>query len=56
MSLSAMAQTPVDDFFYQSGKIYVVVAVLVIIFALLTFYLVRLDKKISELEKSRNEA
>ena len=55
-SLSAMAQTPVDDFFYQSGKIYVVVAILVIIFLLLTFYLVRLDKKITQLEKERNEA
>ncbi|MDC0105301.1 CcmD family protein [Bacteroidia bacterium] len=55
-SLSAMAQTPVDDFFYQSGKIYVVVAILVIIFLLLTLYLVRLDKKIAQLEKERNEA
>ena len=55
-SLSAMAQTPVDDFFYQSGKIYVVVAILVIIFLLLTLYLVRLEKKIAQLEKERNEA
>lgn len=55
-SLSAMAQTPVDDFFYQSGKIYVVVAILVIIFLILTLYLVRLDKKIAQLEKERNEA
>jgi CcmD family protein len=53
---SALAQTPMDDFFYQSGKIYVVVAILVIIFALLMFYLVRLDKKISQLEKERDEA
>jgi|TARA_B110000908_G_C10196219_1_gene423049 CcmD family protein len=51
-----MAQTPVDDFFYQSGKIYVVVAILVIIFSLLAFYLVRLDKKITKLEKERDEA
>jgi CcmD family protein len=29
---------------------------LVIIFALLMFYLVRLDKKISQLEKERDEA
>ncbi|HAY89965.1 MAG TPA: CcmD family protein [Bacteroidetes bacterium] len=52
----ALAQTPVDDFFYQSGKIYVVIAVLVIIFSLITLYLVRLDKKITKLEKDRNEA
>lgn len=56
MSISAVAQTPVDDFFYQSGKIYVVVSILVIIFCLITFYLVRLDRKISRIEKERNEA
>ncbi|MFB1004710.1 MAG: CcmD family protein [Bacteroidia bacterium] len=56
IAFSAMAQTPVDDFFYQSGKIYVVVAILVIIFSLLAFYLVRLDKKITKLEKERDEA
>lgn len=56
LGFSAMAQTPIDDYFYQSGKIYVVVAILVIIFLLLTFYLIRLDKKISQLEKERNEA
>jgi CcmD family protein len=56
LGYSAMAQTPVDDFFYQSGKIYVVIAVLLIIFSLLAFYLVRLDKKITQLEKDRNEA
>jgi CcmD family protein len=56
IAFSAMAQTPVDDFFYQSGKIYVVVAILVIIFCLLAFYLVRLDKKITKLEKERDEA
>mgnify|MGYP001142068829 CR=1 FL=1 len=55
-SLSAAAQSPADDFFYQSGKIYVVVALLVIIFTLLAFYLVRLDSKISKIEKERNEA
>jgi CcmD family protein len=56
LGYTALAQTPVDDFFYQSGKIYVVIAVLVIIFSLITFYLVRLDKKITKLEKDRNEA
>ena len=56
LGYSAFAQTPIDDFFYQSGKIYVVVAIMVIIFSLLAFYLVRLDKKITDLEKDRNEA
>ena len=35
----------------SSGKIYVVVAVLVIIFIGIVIYLTRLDKKISKLEK-----
>jgi CcmD family protein len=56
LGYTALGQTPVDDFFYQSGKIYVVIAILVIIFSLITFYLVRLDKKITKLEKDRNEA
>lgn len=42
----AMADTLRDN-----GKIYVVVAVLLTIFAGIIFYLVRLDKKISRLEK-----
>lgn len=37
--------------FYSSGKIYVVVAVLLIIFAGIIAYLVRLDRKITKLEK-----
>lgn len=52
----AMAQSPIDDFFYQEEKIYVVVAVLVIIFCLLIGYLIRLDRKISRLEKEDHEA
>jgi CcmD family protein len=55
IGFSAVAQTSMDDFFYQSGKIYVVVAILVIIFCLLAFYLVRLDKKITKLEKEQDE-
>ena len=55
LSLSAVAQSPVDEVMYSSDKIYVVVAVLVIIFTLLAAYLVRLDKKITALEK-KNEA
>jgi CcmD family protein len=41
--------------FYSSGKIYVVVGVLLIIFVGIIVYLVRLDKKVKDLEK-RNEA
>jgi len=55
VSLSAYSQesTTVDmaDGLYQSGKIYVVVAVLSIIFVGIVIYLIVLDGKISKLEK-----
>ncbi len=43
------------DVLRESGKIYVVVVVLLIIFAGIIVYLVSLDKKISNLEKKINE-
>ena len=39
------------DGLYQSGKIYVVVIVLSLIFAGIVVYLIALDRKISKLEK-----
>ncbi len=39
------------DAFRSNGKIYVVVAVILTILAGIIFYLVRLDRKISRLEK-----
>lgn len=39
------------DALRQSGKIYVVVAVIVVIFAGLAIYLFSIDKKISKIEK-----
>ena len=56
-SLYTLAQDsmPLDDFFYQNQKIYVVVAVLLIIFSLLIIYLIRLDRKITKIEKNQNE-
>jgi CcmD family protein len=54
-SLSAYSQesTTVEmaDGLFQSGKIYVVVSVLSIIFAGIVIYLIVLDRKISKLEK-----
>ena len=47
-----MAQTSMDDFFYQSGKIYVVVAVVFIILLGLFVYLFRLGHRISQIEKT----
>lgn len=65
LSLSLSAQNdyrPVDvdeanskvemaDLMRSNGKIYVVVGILLIIFGGITFYTVRLDKKITKLEK-----
>ncbi|MGZ4049167.1 MAG: CcmD family protein [Bacteroidia bacterium] len=46
-------QAPVEmaDGLYQSGKIYVVVCVIAIIFTGIITYLIMLDRKISKLEK-----
>lgn len=57
-SLTALAENSMslDEFFYQNQKIYVVVAILLIIFLLIVGYLIRLDRKISKLEKNQNEA
>ena len=41
-----------ESLFRTSGKIYVVVGILTIIFTLITIYLIRLDAKITKLEKA----
>lgn len=41
-----------ESLFRTSGKIYVVVGILTIIFTLITIYLIRLDSKITKLEKA----
>ncbi len=56
INMVAVAQDQVVDstqtgFMRSSGKIYVVVAVLLTILAGIVFYMVRLDSKISKLEK-----
>lgn len=55
----AMAQNPnnveMANAFRENGKIYVVVAVVVIIFIGLFVYLISLDKKVSRLEKKLNK-
>ena len=47
-------QTPVEmaDTFRSNGKIFVVVAVIITIFAGILLYLIRLDRKITKLEKN----
>lgn len=56
ITLISMAQQPsgsVDmaDTFRSNGKIYVVVAVILTIFAGIIIYLIRLDRKVTKLEK-----
>jgi hypothetical protein len=48
---NGMPEVKMADSFRSSGKIYVVIAVILTIFAGLIIYLVRLDRKISRLEK-----
>lgn len=43
------------DGLYQSGKIYVVVTVLAVLFMGITGYLISLDRKIGKLEKEINQ-
>lgn len=45
----AVAQSG-ESLFRSSGKIYVVVGIITIIFLCIVLYLIRLDKKISKLE------
>lgn len=44
------------DTMRSNGKIYVVVAVMVAIFAGIIFYLVRLDRKLTKLEKNHHNS
>jgi CcmD family protein len=41
----------VEQTFHESGKINVVVAIVLVIFIGLIFYLIKLDRKISKIEK-----
>ena len=53
-SLGELAYEFVADTLRSNGKIYVVVAVLLIIFAGISAFLIHLDRKISKLEKKQN--
>jgi hypothetical protein len=50
----AIANGTGEDFFRATGKIYVVFAVIISIFAGLIFFLFRLDRRISRIEKQIN--
>ena len=48
---SANAQTESPDFMRSTGKIYVTIAVLCIIFSGIVLFLIHLDRKLTRLEK-----
>ncbi|MEI6947029.1 CcmD family protein [Paraflavisolibacter sp. H34] len=52
---SAQGAVDMADSMRSSGKIFVVIAVILTIFAGIIFYLIRLDRKITRLEKEVSE-
>ena len=52
-SFANAQETEMADIMKENGKIYVVIAVMLTILAGLVLYLVRLDRKISKLEKNK---
>jgi len=55
-SLTLSASSGIDDFFRSTGKINTVLAVVLILFFVLIFFLVRLESKMNKMEKQmRNE-
>jgi len=55
-AVNAQSETPeMADMMRSNGKIYVVVTVMSIVFAGIVVYLIRLDRKISQLEKENHQ-
>ena len=54
-SSSLAAQNTADDFFRSTGKINTVLAVVLILFFVLIFFLMRLELKIGKLEKHQKD-
>ncbi len=54
LSLSSRASSDTEEFFYKSGKIQVVIAVVLIVLVGLLVYLFRLDRKVSQWEEASN--
>ena len=52
-AIPASAQTGMEEYFYQSGKIKVVIGVATIVMAGLIFYVWRLDNRITRMEKEQ---
>ncbi|MFT4696572.1 MAG: CcmD family protein [Urechidicola sp.] len=54
-NVSLAQDNAIEQTFHESGKINVVVAVVMVIFIGIIFYLIKLEKKISKLEKNSNK-
>lgn len=54
LSIATFAQPEMADALFENGKIYVVVAVVAVIFAGIIIYLISIDKKVSKIEKQLN--
>lgn len=54
LSVATFAQPEMADALYENGKIYVVVAVVAVIFAGIIVYLISIDRKVSKIEKQLN--
>lgn len=50
-TLATAQESGMEEYMYSSGKINVVIAVVLIILAMLFIYLFRLDRKVKELEE-----
>ena len=55
-SLLAQNEIEMADAFRADGKIYVVVVILSIVFTGIVLYLIRLDRKVSRLEKEQRQS
>ena len=55
ISVASRAASGTEEFFYRSGKIQVVIAVILIVLLGILLYLFRLDKKVSKLEQAHNK-
>ena len=54
-TMHSFAQSEVDDFFRSTGKINTVLGVVVILFCVILFFLLRLESKIKKLEKHQGD-
>ncbi|MEM1325906.1 MAG: CcmD family protein [Bacteroidota bacterium] len=54
-SMTAFAQAAATDFMRSTGKIYVVVAVIVVVFLGIVAFLIYLDRKLTKLERQIND-